>query len=282
MQRRNADPGGSNRASCQDQPYVEHKCYQPAAAYRTQRRPAAHRRARSEQPGESRTNPPCSQTATGNGSTPTTAPNVYLSPLVSANLVEWNGVPIDAPGRVGIRVVRLTNVRANANQLGLNGQLGTTPITGFVQITGNPAITVTNPQQTLATAVPGLGFGVLPGSFQFCGGFNGNQIFSESTPGVPGPAAAHLIGSELFPFAFKPLGTTTPYVPGQVYNSESGLTIPLPGNRCRLNSGTTIQGFLGKRSAGRPSADPAQRSLAEQLQLEPGHGGCRANRHYLR
>jgi uncharacterized protein (TIGR03437 family) len=189
------------------------------------------------------TDPPCSQTATGNGSTPTTAPNVYLSPLVSANLVEWNGVPIDAPGTVGIRVVRLTNVRANANQLGLNGQLGTTPITGFVQITGNPAITVTNPQQTLATAVPGLGFGVLPGSFQFCGGFNGNQIFSESTPGVPGPATAHLIGSELFPFAFKPLGTTTPYVPGQVYNSESGLTIPSLGIGT-ANSGTTIQGFL--------------------------------------
>ncbi|HXA67454.1 MAG TPA: hypothetical protein VNV82_20015 [Bryobacteraceae bacterium] len=190
------------------------------------------------------TTAPCSQTATGNGSTPTNAPNVFLGRQTSVSAVEWDGIPIDAPSTAGVRVVRLTNVRANANQLGLNGPPGTTPITGFIQITGNPAITVVNPLQTLATAEPGSSFSVLPGSFQFCSGFNGNQLFSENTPGVPGPATAHLVGSELFPFAFKPPGTTTPQnVPGQVYNTESGFTIPSQGIGT-ANFGTVFQGTI--------------------------------------
>ena len=56
-------------------------------------------------------------------------PNVFQSrsgvgsASTSANAVTWNGVPFDAPGTSGTRVIRITNVRANANQLGTSSTL---------------------------------------------------------------------------------------------------------------------------------------------------------------
>ncbi len=195
------------------------------------------------------TNPPCSQIATGNGSTPATASTVYLGRSIAVNAVEWNGVPIDSPGTTGItRIYRFTNVRANANQLGLNNTLPT-PIVGSVGVTGAPLFTINNPQQTLANVQPGLGSGVVPGSFQACPPFNNSQLFSVTPSGGTGPATAHLFGVELFPNAFKPPGTNTQNVPGGVYNTESGLTITLPGITPPLvlgsaNFGTIFEGNL--------------------------------------
>jgi hypothetical protein len=79
-----------------------------------------------------------------------------ISGTISGNQVTWLGVPIDAPGTVGVRVVRLTNVRANACQLGLSSTLIPTQIVGFVSITGAQFVTINNPQQTLAYIQQGL------------------------------------------------------------------------------------------------------------------------------
>jgi hypothetical protein len=50
-------------------------------------------------------------------------PNIFQgTPGPGPNTVTWNGMPIDAPGTAGFHIYRITNIRANANQLGLAGQ----------------------------------------------------------------------------------------------------------------------------------------------------------------
>lgn len=75
---------------------------------------------------------------------------VFVARQTAANAVTWLGVPIDPPRTTGVRVIRLTNVRANATQLNLGSTVNPNPIVGSVQITGDPLFTINNPQQTLA------------------------------------------------------------------------------------------------------------------------------------
>lgn len=164
----------------------------------------------------------CPVLGTGNGATTYTAgnPNIYLG-TVLGNSVLWEGVPIDPPGAQGKRMVRVTNVRANANQLGMTSPLTPQQIMASFTI-GGPFSVIGNQPFPVATAQPGLLIGVPnPGSFQWCSGFNGNQVFSELTPGVPSPATFSMQFGENFPGAFKPQGGSTPSVPGEAYNTES-------------------------------------------------------------
>ncbi|MBI5085107.1 MAG: hypothetical protein HZB13_10985, partial [Acidobacteria bacterium] len=50
-------------------------------------------------------------------------PNVFQAQQAGANSVVWLGVPFDPPGTSINRVIRLVNVRANANQLGVSSTL---------------------------------------------------------------------------------------------------------------------------------------------------------------
>jgi uncharacterized protein (TIGR03437 family) len=171
-------------------------------------------------------------------------PNVYQGRAIGATAIEWDGVPIDAPGTTGIRIVRMTNVRANANQLGLSSTLIPTQIVGFVSVTGANFITINNPQQVLAALQPGLLVGVNPSSFQWCDGFNQNQPFSETTPGVASPAVFQLTFKENFGTAFKTRVSASQSTPGQVSNTESGLvpnaSAGLPSNTGRADTGTIL------------------------------------------
>jgi uncharacterized protein (TIGR03437 family) len=83
-------------------------------------------------------------------------PNIYVARQVDPSTLEWDGVPIDPPGTNGVRLVRLTNVRANASQLGLSSTLIPTQIVGFVGVTGGQFFTINNPQQMLASVQQGL------------------------------------------------------------------------------------------------------------------------------
>jgi len=95
-------------------------------------------------------------TTEGNPSTPT--PNVFLGRQVGANSIVWLGVPVDPPGTTATRVIRITNVRANANQLGVSSTLIPTQIVMFVSVTGSTAVPINNPQQTVAFIQPGMTF----------------------------------------------------------------------------------------------------------------------------
>ena len=75
-------------------------------------------------------------------------PNVFQARMGTAgNVVTFFGVPFDPPGG-GTRILRVTNLRANAAALGLAGS----PIQATSSISGTIAVTVNNPVQAVATA----------------------------------------------------------------------------------------------------------------------------------
>jgi len=183
-------------------------------------------------------------TAAGNGiSYNSTAgiPNVYQGSLAAANSISWLGVPIDPPGSTGTRIVRITNVRANANQLGVSSTLIPTQIVMFISVTGTSQVAINNPQQTVAYIQNGLTFrvgaGVVSGSWsagtvpvtkQQCITQN-SSLSTDNTAayGSPGGRLLTLSYLENFASAFKirVLGGATPLsqnTPGQLYNDESG------------------------------------------------------------
>ena len=178
-------------------------------------------------------------------------PNVFQSrsgvgsASTSANAVTWNGVPFDAPGTSGTRVIRITNVRANANQLGTSSTLVPTTITMYISVTGSNQLPINNPTQTVAFINIGLTTSVFDSlTYQQCtsknpGAFTGSNFggteanfvvrlregFQSSfkrknlnfvgynTPQVdlPNPAAS----------TSYPSGDLNQNVPGAVYNTES-------------------------------------------------------------
>jgi hypothetical protein len=85
-----------------------------------------------------------------------TRPNVFQGRLTGVNQVTFFGVPIDAPGTNTTRIIRITNIRGNANQLGVSSTLVPTQITAFISITGSTSVPVNNPQQTVAFVQRGL------------------------------------------------------------------------------------------------------------------------------
>lgn len=116
------------------------------------------------------TNGGCAMTGVGgqaggvnylNGDSQNTLPaNVFQARQSGANQLVWLGVPIDPPGTTTTRIIRITNVRANANQLGVSSTLIPTQIVMFVSATSTTSIPINNPQQTVAFIQPGLSFGI--------------------------------------------------------------------------------------------------------------------------
>ena len=96
-------------------------------------------------------------TAGPDGSTPPIpVANVYQARYAAANSVVWLGVPIDPPGTTATRILRIKNIRANANQLGVSATLVPTQIVMFVSISGETSVAVNNPQQIVGYVLPGL------------------------------------------------------------------------------------------------------------------------------
>jgi hypothetical protein len=87
-----------------------------------------------------------------------TVPNVYQGRSAGTSQLQWLGIPIDPPGSTGSRTIRITNVRANASQLGTSSTLIPTQIQMFLSITPFQSLPLNNPQQTVAYVNPGLTF----------------------------------------------------------------------------------------------------------------------------
>src|SRR5467141_3103577 len=115
-------------------------------------------------------------------------PTVYSGRQAAVGSVSWNGVPIDAPGTANTRVIRITNVRANACQLGTSSTLIPTQIVMFISVTGSQQVTINNPQQTVAFIQPGLIVGGTTATLLQCVSQNTPLIASTNTsPGNNGP-----------------------------------------------------------------------------------------------
>jgi hypothetical protein len=85
-----------------------------------------------------------------------TRSNVFQARLTGVNQVTFFGVPIDPPGTNGSRIIRITNVRGNANQLGVSSTLIPTQITANISINPPNLLPLNNPQQTVAFVARGL------------------------------------------------------------------------------------------------------------------------------
>ncbi len=162
-------------------------------------------------------------------------PTVYSGRQAAVGSVSWNGVPIDAPGTVNTRVIRITNVRANACQLGTSSTLIPTQIVMFISVTGSQQVTINNPQQTVAFIQPGLIVGGTTGAGLQCVSQNTQLIASTNINNGPN---FNITVREGFASSFKrrnialtPDGTTSPApraqnIPGYPYNTESGFYNP--------------------------------------------------------
>ncbi|MEO6759302.1 MAG: hypothetical protein ABIO24_07590, partial [Saprospiraceae bacterium] len=107
-------------------------------------------------------------------STTGSVPNVFQGRQSGANSIVWLGVPIDPPGTNATRIIRITNIRANANQLGVSSTLIPTQIVMFISVTGTTSVPINNPQQTVAFIQPGLSFSIRQAvsSYLQCVSFN--------------------------------------------------------------------------------------------------------------
>jgi len=162
--------------------------------------------------------------------------NVWQGRKGGDNSIFWLGVPIDAPGTVNTRIIRITNVRANANMLGVSSTLVPNQIIAYISITGSTSIPINNPQQTVAWIQTGLAFSVRKlidesgaPTLQQCVD-NWKDLATDPTKTNYGCYNGKLRFQENFATAFKTRFTNNQWLygdpqnfPGVIYNgSESG------------------------------------------------------------
>src|SRR5436305_5512845 len=158
---------------------------------------------------------------------------MFQGQQVGANSLAWLGLPIDAPGTNAQRTIRITNVRANACQLGTSSTLIPTQIVMFISVNGSQQVTINNPQQTVGFIQPGLIIGAATRTLLQCNSVNNTLVGSSSNTTTIGPGA--ITATEGFASSFKARGYATPTsttigqatptlqnVPGFPYNTESG------------------------------------------------------------
>jgi hypothetical protein len=204
--------------------------------------------------------------------------NVFQGIQIGVNTIAWQGVPIDAPGTAGTRVIRITNIRANACLLGVSSTFIPTQITELIGISGSQNIQINNPNQLVAEAEQGLIVTTGTGSFAQCnnlnatlldgtGGATGGPITISATEGFDTAFKVRNINQILAGSGFGPgagtggtANTLDPdsdvglqNIPGFSYNTESGF-IPgqigtaSPGGG--YDSGGTGNGSVGLASQG--------------------------------
>jgi len=164
--------------------------------------------------------------------------NVFTGVQNSTSSVIWLGVPIDAPGTAGVRIIRITNVRvALGSSLGVSSTFVPTSVTMFISINGSQQISI-NPQQvTVAVVQLGLIAGNKTDSFLQCVSHNPDLADGNSNAPPEAPDFTVTI-TEGFPSSFKRQnialsadGVAAPAplaqnVPGFPYNTESGFYAP--------------------------------------------------------
>jgi len=195
----------------------------------------------------------CALTGNGSGANLYSGgnPNVFQARLTGVNQVTFFGVPIDPPGTSGHRIIRITNVRGNANQLGVSSTLVPTQIVANISVNPPNLLPLNNPQQTVAFVARGLTSSVRdPVNFIQCISAN-SDIAGDPTKALQVAATGNQNGQQFsmrfdegFPSAWKERniqvhlantanGIGSPQypadaaqdVPGANYFSESGFEV---------------------------------------------------------
>lgn len=185
-------------------------------------------------------------------------PNVFQGrqALGQPNGIVFLGVPLDPPGTTTNRVIRITNVRGNANQQIASTLTTVSQIVMSISVSGNTSLSINNPQQIVAYILPGLTSSVrFATTFVQCndangtiakgfgssfdtGGQNGTQFSLRFAEGFASSwkeksMAYHLANGTFGGGQYTYNGGTTiptieqnQNVPGAIYNTESGFTFP--------------------------------------------------------
>jgi len=181
--------------------------------------------------------------------------NVFQGVTIG-NQVTFNGIPVLPPATSGeTTVYRITNVRVNANAIVAGGA---TPgsVTASVSTNGSTSLAITNAQLTVGFVEEGLSNGsstqTQPGSLLRNSGNTGSASgggtsFAQcSSVSVGSPSSATTSASaalgvlqfqENFATAFKIRTQTSQGSPGTIYNSESGLIVPLVNSTATSSTG---------------------------------------------
>jgi len=145
-------------------------------------------------------------------------PNVFQGrPALNgglSNAIVFLGVPLDPPGTGTTRGLRITNVRADAELLGVSGNFTTNSITMNIAVNGNTSLSINNPAQIVAYIQNGLTVAVRNARLDFIQCVSENPRLATGTPTVfntppcggggcnfPQPAVRF---SEGFATSFKP------------------------------------------------------------------------------
>jgi hypothetical protein len=177
--------------------------------------------------------------------------NAFQGRQASPNSLIWQGIPFDPPGTLGERVLRITNVRVNASQLGVPaGSQASVALVISTSASGvlNPiALPITNPAPTVAIAQNSLTFSVnvTSGRTNNClqcenanRAFAGNPTESLGSTTTCDGQFIELRYTELFPQVFRRRNQAQPTPPltgtnnpsplerqdtlGLIYQTESG------------------------------------------------------------
>ena len=196
-------------------------------------------------------------------------PNVFMGQISGANSIAFLGVPIDPPGVAGTRIFRVTNLRVNANALGLSGGGVPTQVIALVSASGATSVPIANPTQTVGWVQQGLTFsgrtsdntGAIPPAVEIpnCPANRTRIAALRFTEGFASAfrtrTAAAFVNTETSP---APIAQDTP---GWIFNSETGFynpQYPSGNNNTAKNlnlagladSGTRLRAFFTNIPAG--------------------------------
>ncbi len=219
--------------------------------------------------------------------------NAYQARQISNNSLIWQGIPFDPPGTQTTRVIRITNVRVNASQLGVPaGSQAAVQLFISTSASGvsNPiAVPITNPTPTVATAQPSLGFSVVDAQtcLQCESGnktFAGDPTAALAAQGTKCDSSVSVLRfSEIsFPSAFRRRNDARPTsfnppipvnqdVLGVIYQTESGYmkATPQNGNRWPLVA-ANASSVAGNAGGSLGLADHGTRLMARFSNIQNG------------
>jgi hypothetical protein len=206
----------------------------------------------------------CQEKGTGGAPSPyQSQPNVFLGKQTGVNTMEWK-FPIDPPGANFTRIIRITNVRADAAKLGIASGLIPTEAQATVELQGTPRVPVAGSQPVAGVVVPGaLTSLYTPASIPQCAlhnaallGGSGTAAFDFSVQITEGFSYAFKFrnyGTELFGPEFPPalseqnlLGfwyrTETGFYSPSLFTSAPTLGLADFGTRIRVSLGSVQTG----------------------------------------
>jgi len=125
-------------------------------------------------------------------------PNVFQARLGTPqdpnqyNAVSWLGVPLDPPGTTTNRIIRITNIRADAHTLGVAapGNFFLNSVQASISINGNTSLALSSSQQIVAYVAVGLITSISRTNFSFlqCVGENSTVVPPNGNLTLSAPA----------------------------------------------------------------------------------------------